>query len=125
MSSAHHRENSLWDRIHELPASYRSTPWDELILDALARLPHVGAAVVLGFSALEVRIEAALNDLARLYGVRPEVWEWINDRGPKEPAIIEQFDSLLKAVTGRSLKEDGTHPALRYLPRGDLPPGRQ
>jgi len=98
--------NSLWDRIHELPANYRSTPWDELILDALARLPHVGAAVVLGFSALEVRIEAALNDLARLYGVRPEVWEWINDRGPKEPAILEQFDSLLTAVTGRSLKED-------------------
>jgi len=62
--------------------------------------------VVLGFSALEVRIEAALNDLARLYGVRPEVWEWINDRGPKEPAILEQFDSLLTAVTGRSLKED-------------------
>jgi hypothetical protein len=100
--------NSLWDRVHELPADYRATAWDELLLDAFARLPHVGAAIVLGFSALEVRIEAALNDLARLYGVRSEMWDWINDRGDyrKEPSTLEQFDSLLKAVTGKSLKEE-------------------
>jgi hypothetical protein len=63
---------------------------------------------VLGFTALEVRIEAALNELARLFGVRPDVWEWLNDRGDyrKEPSTVEQFDSLLKSVTGRTLKED-------------------
>jgi hypothetical protein len=99
---------TLWDRIHELPSNYRPGAWDELLLDAFGRLPHIGAAIVLGFSALEVRIEAALNDLSRLHRVRPEVWEWINDRGDyrKEPSTQEQFDSLLRAIGGRTLKED-------------------
>ena len=98
----------LWERIQDLSPTYEPPPSDQLLLDAFGRLPHVGAAVVLGFSALEVRIEAALDDLSRIHGVRKEVWDWINDRGDyrKEPSIGEKFDSFLKAVTGRTLKED-------------------
>lgn len=38
------------------------------------------------------------------------MWEWINDRADsthlKAPSVSEQFDSLLKAITGRSLKDE-------------------
>lgn len=35
------------------------------------------------------------------------MWDWIQDRGDyrKEPSSAERFDTLLRAISGRSLKE--------------------
>jgi hypothetical protein len=99
---------TLWDRIGEMPTDFQSPVADELLLDATASLPHIGTALVLAFTALEVRIDSALNELASLHGIRPELWGWVNDRGDyrKEPSIGERYDLLLKAITGRTLKTD-------------------
>jgi hypothetical protein len=96
-----------WQRIHELPLEYAPPPADDLLLDAFGLLPHVGAAVVLGFAALETQIESVLDQLALAHDVGSELWAWINDRNDyrKAPSTGEQFDSLLRAVTGDSLKD--------------------
>lgn len=98
---------ALWDRARDLPVKYEPPQWDTLLLDAFDQLPHVGAAVVLGFTALETRIETALNVLARNKGVGEELWNWINDRGDyrKEPSTGEQYSVLLSAIVGSSLKD--------------------
>ena len=38
----------------------------------------------------------------------PELWRWINQRGDwrREPTVEEQYDTLLKVLTGHTLKED-------------------
>jgi len=36
------------------------------------------------------------------------LWTWINDRGDyrKEPSVLDQYDTLLKVFTGRSLRDE-------------------
>lgn len=83
--------------------------WDRLLLDAIAILPDAGPAVVLATAALESLIGVAL---ARLGHDSPRVpttlWKRINDRGDwrKEPSVTEQFDTLLRVLTDRSLKDE-------------------
>lgn len=98
----------LWNESAKLPLLYSPAPWDRLLLDATRLMPDVGPAIVLAFSALETRVESALDRIAQFMGIRPALWEWINDRENfwKEPSTGEQFDVLLHAVLGRSLKTD-------------------
>jgi hypothetical protein len=50
----------------------------------------------------------ALDNLASMYGVHPQVWHWLTNRTDirANPSTGELFDSLLVAVARRSLKED-------------------
>jgi len=102
--------SAIWTRIQSLPAGFQPTAWDTLLLDAEALLPHVSASIVLAFAALENLIESSLNCLAGGSTIPAELWEWINKRhgdGRLTPSVREQFDELLRILTGRSLKDDG------------------
>jgi len=83
--------------------------WDELLLDARGLWPDVGGSIVIAFVALETYIEWALGVLQEEHHKFPEkFWRWIQERDhwAKEPSVAEQFDALLFAFTGRSLKDD-------------------
>ena len=98
----------LWDLVFSLPPDFEPPAWHTLLIDATGALPHVGTAVVLAATALEIFIAEVLNQLATLSPVPPPLWHWINDRGnwQKEPSVEEQYDVLLKVLCGHSLKED-------------------
>lgn len=91
-----------------LPEELEIPGWYTLLIDSRGALPHVGTALVLAATALEVFISDLLNKLARDSTIPVEMWDWINDRGnwQKEPSVEEQYDVLLKLVTGHSLKEE-------------------
>jgi hypothetical protein len=55
----------VWDSIHSLPHGYVMAPWQTLLIDARGALPHVGTAVVLAATALEVFISEVLTQLAK------------------------------------------------------------
>ncbi|QFY05602.1 hypothetical protein GBF35_01920 [Nonomuraea phyllanthi] len=98
-----------WNAIAKLPWGYDPAAVDVLLLDAQDSVDEIGPAIVLAATAVEVRIEYALNSLARLYGINPELWDWINTRNNdvrKQPGVNEQLDELLGAIARRSLKED-------------------
>lgn len=100
---------TVWEDIHRLPADFAPPPWDDLLLDSQAALPHVGTGVVLAATALEVFIAQILDALAARSDVPADVWKWLTDRGEwlRDPTTEEQFDVLLRHFTGHSLKEDG------------------
>jgi hypothetical protein len=103
--------SDLWRASNELPADFRPPPWDTLFLDASNLLPEVGPALVLAFAALETLIDHTLDILAPQAGISDELWEWIKTREAdyrKEPSVTEQFDPLLRACTGASLKDEPT-----------------
>jgi len=97
----------IWSKVNSLGVDWKPPPWDEILLDANAALPHVGTTVVLGATALEVFIANILDRLAAQSPITPDVWRWINDRGNwlKDPSTDEQFDRILKLLSGHSLKE--------------------
>lgn len=98
----------VWDQLFSLPIEFEPPAWHALLVDARGALPHVGTAVVLAATALEVLIASVLEKLAPTSAVPPLIWTWINDRGnwQKEPSVEEQFDILLNALCGHSLKEE-------------------
>ena len=101
----------LWEFIFTLPPKFEPPAWHTLLLDSRASLPHVGTAVVLATTALEVFIGALLTELSKGISMPDLLWEWINERDNdhyKQPSVAEQFDTLLKVMTGRSLKEEVT-----------------
>jgi hypothetical protein len=71
-------------------------------------MPSIGPALVLAATALEVFISRVLDRLAPTKVVPPELWHWINERDNrlKEPALEEQYDVLMKFLTGHSLKDE-------------------
>ncbi|HJX82959.1 MAG TPA: hypothetical protein VJ723_01300 [Candidatus Angelobacter sp.] len=97
-----------WAEIQGLGAGYEPLPWDELLIEAESDLLRVGPAVVLAATALEVFIAQILDKLAACNGVPAELWGWVTDRGnyELEPTVEEQYDKLLKFLTGHSLKEE-------------------
>jgi hypothetical protein len=110
-------EQTLKD-MHSLPRDYVPPAWNGLLIDAEAALPHVGTAVVLAATSLEVFIAEILNKLAAKSRLCPDLWTWLNDRDGKwlrEPALEEQFDTLLKYFTGHSLKEEALWEAFKNL----------
>lgn len=83
--------------------------WDQLLLDAYELLPDAGGAIIMAATALETFIAWALGILHRERPLSPGLWEWINTRGDdhtKEPSVSDKFDVLLRALTGRSLKDE-------------------
>jgi hypothetical protein len=103
----------IWHDVHSLPRDFAPPPWHDLLVDAKLPSragPHaVGTAIVLAVTSLEVFIAEILNKLAAKSQLSPDLWAWLNDRDGnwlKEPALEEQFDTLLKHFTSHSLKED-------------------
>ena len=96
----------IWRSLHELPSDYEPPPWEDLLLDAQSDLPRIGPALVLAATALEVFIARKLDELASLTALSSDLWTWINDRGPREPTVEEQYDGLLRFFTGHSLKSE-------------------
>lgn len=98
----------VWEGIHSLPPDYEPPVWSTLSLDARAALPDIGVAIVLASSSLEVFIGTTLGALASALNRDSELWSWVNNRRDwlKAPSVEEQFDSLLKLMTGHSLKEE-------------------
>jgi hypothetical protein len=98
----------IWDDIFSLAPDFRVPPWHTLLVDSRGALPHVGSAVVLAATALEIFIEEVLHQLAQATSISDLLWKWLNDRGDwrKEPSVEERFDVLLKVTAGHSLKED-------------------
>lgn len=99
---------SVWEDVFQLPPDYQPTPWDELLLDAVGELPNIGAGIVLAATALEVFIARTLDQLAQRSKLSPDIWKWLNGRKDRDrnPSVDEQFDSLLKILSGHSLKEE-------------------
>ncbi|GIH05840.1 hypothetical protein Rhe02_39070 [Rhizocola hellebori] len=99
---------SSWQNIASLPWGYQPTASSLLLLDARRFTQEVGPAIVLAYTALETRITHALDILASLHGMSPQLWGWVNDRGnwQKEPSTGERFDSLLRVVVRKSLKDE-------------------
>lgn len=99
---------ALWDLLFSLPDDFAVPAWHTLLVDSRGVLPHVGTAIVLAATALEVFIAELLDRLVKQATVPEPLWAWINDRGnwQKEPSVEEQFDALLKILSGHSLKED-------------------
>lgn len=86
----------VWDQLFSLPAEFAPPAWHSLLVDARGALPHLGTAVVLVSTALEVLIAEVLDLLAPTSSIPTEVWSWLNDRGnwQKEPSVEEQYDVL-------------------------------
>lgn len=101
---------ALWDHLFTLPIDFEPPAWHALLVDSRGALPHIGTALVLATTALEILIAEILNQLVKKTSVPPELWDWINGRGnwQKEPSVDEQYDVLLRIMTGHSLKEDNT-----------------
>jgi hypothetical protein len=100
--------NKIWTDVFSLPPDYEPPPWESLLLDATVEMPSIGPALVLAATALEVFISRVLDRLAPTKVVPPELWHWINERGNrlKEPSLEEQYDVLMKFLTGHSLKDE-------------------
>jgi hypothetical protein len=95
----------IWNQVHSLPEHFELPAWDTLRLDAVASLPHVGTALVLAWSSLEVFISVVLDRLATASSIPIEMWSWIN-RKNRKPSTDDHFDTLLRVFTNHSLKED-------------------
>jgi len=98
----------IWDDILSLEPAFEPPAWETLLLDAQNELLKIGPAIVLAATALEVFVSQILDELGAVKKVPKDLWEWINKRESwmLEPSVEEQFDSLLKMLTGHSLIED-------------------
>jgi hypothetical protein len=101
-------DQDTWDEIIRHKSEFDPPAWETMLLDARNELPKIGPAIVLAATALEVFISKTLNQLATIKRVPPDLWRWINERKDPDsrPKANEQFDELLKHVTGHSLKEE-------------------
>jgi len=99
---------ALWNHVFSLPPQFESPPWHTLLVDSRGALQHVGTAVVLAATALEVFISDALHKVAVESAVPGPLWNWITDRGDwqKEPSVDEQYSVLLQVLCGHSLKDE-------------------
>lgn len=99
----------VWEAVRTTTATADGRAWDGLLLDAVGLLPDIGPALVLAATSLETLIADALNSLSGTTSAVPHsLWMWINDRGDyrKEPSVLDQYDTLLKVFTGRSLRDE-------------------
>lgn len=97
----------IWSDCFRLPLDFQPPVWDSLRLDAEAALPHIGTAIVLMYTALEVFAGRIVEDLASRSSAPPELWSWVRNRGDhyKEPSTEEYLSVLLRILVGHSLKE--------------------
>jgi hypothetical protein len=102
--------DDAWADAGRLGSDFAPRPWDEMLMDAADSLPRIEAAIVLAFAAVESFIDWALAELATAGGMDPPLYKWIAERGDKlelQPSPRDQYDVLLKALGGKSLKEEG------------------
>jgi hypothetical protein len=99
-------DSSFWDLIYGLPGDFKSPEWRNLLTDAHGAMPHIGSAITLAATALEVFAAQTLNALQRSSNIPDEIWIWLNSRKPNDPNVEEQLSTLLKILTGKSLKSD-------------------
>jgi len=95
-----------WNELIDPATQDGILPWDDLILDSEAELPSIGPSIVLAATALEVLISYVLDQLVTATDFPADLWNWINMRRQKEPSVEEQYDYLLKLLSGHSLRED-------------------
>lgn len=98
----------VWNCVGQIAPGSSPLAWEVLLLDAPAMLPDVGPAVVLAYAALEAFIDWALDGLAPTVNIPAALWEWLNTRDSfwLRPRTTEQFDILLRSLTGKSLTDE-------------------
>ena len=99
--------DEAWQGLASLGPDYEPQRWEELLTDAAGLLPDIGPAVVLAYTALEVRIGALADTLASTSGMDEEFWKWLKSRD-----YMAQFttDEIVKKIlllwTGKSLSQE-------------------
>ena len=98
----------VWEELADDLSESPVPIWERFLLDAFSLLPDIPPALSLGHTAIELRIESAIAQLAGNGAVSAALWTWINDRGDfrKDPSVKERLDGLLRGVCGRSLKDE-------------------
>jgi hypothetical protein len=91
-----------WGNVGKVPIHL----WNVLLLEAKAFAPSDTTGIILAYTALEVFIAWALEQHVASGAMDRSLFKWITDRGNylKDPALPEQLDQLLRAVSGRTLK---------------------
>jgi hypothetical protein len=99
---------NFWKASAVLALSQVPTRWEELLVDAFEVWPNVGAAVVLAYTAIETRIDAAVSVLAISQSVDKRLWEWLAEKRPylTQPTTEEKAKFLFQLFTGDSLSDD-------------------
>ncbi len=97
-----------WDAISAVGHDYVPSRWDELLVDATELLPAIGPAVLLAYTALEIRIAAAADVLAAESGVHADLWTWLTEKRTylAEPTTEEFAKEIFRLLTGKSLADD-------------------
>lgn len=97
----------IWDNVNTIVPFSELPTWKVFLFDAESVLPHVGPAIILVFTSLEVFISNKLDEMASTNNVDIKLWKWINSRQYlKAPSIDEQFDFLSLHILGFSIKSD-------------------
>ena len=94
----------LWSAI---PDDYEVARWDELRVDAAELLPNIGAALVLAYTALEIRIDDAIEVLAGSSITDRQVWNWFVRKRPLAmlPSTEDKAKALFRIFTGSSMAD--------------------
>jgi hypothetical protein len=89
----------------EVPALHK---WDQLMLDAIAVMPDRGAAIALMNVALETFAIWMNNILANHPSGEHSLYTYVNNREQwmQQPSVSDRFDGLLRALSGKSLKDN-------------------
>jgi hypothetical protein len=101
-------DKSVWDQVGVISREEETRAWEVLLLDAPGMLPKIGPAIVLAYAALEAFIDWSLDRLVDPSKIPSLLWNWVNKRDGfwLRPRTAEQFDVILKSLTGKSLKDD-------------------
>jgi hypothetical protein len=97
-----------WTALATVAPGYEASRWDQLIVDAGGLFPEVGPAILLAYTAVEIRVASAADVLARERGVDKDLWEWFTRKRPYivQPETEEYAKTILRALGGRSLADD-------------------
>lgn len=97
---------AVWERLNSVSIDPGAAAAAHLLMDARRISDHIGASIVLAYTAVETRIESALEVIARRRGVDTDLWSWINNRSDirARPSTEERWDVLLVALGSASLK---------------------
>ena len=100
--------DTIWTSIKQLSPEYSPPIWETLLLDAYSLLPELGPALVLAYSTIETLVTAVANQLANNDRKLSDWWKWLNSRNNywQEPSIADKADTLLKVLSGKSLKSN-------------------
>jgi len=97
-----------WEVISGVAPDFVPTRWDQLLIDAGGLLPEIGPAILLAYTALEVRIASAADILAEARGINADLWSWFTDKRPflVQPETEEFAKHLFRMLGGHSLAEE-------------------